>query len=270
MTVLITGARGNVGRHVVEGLVEAGAQVRAGGRDPASVRVPEGVETVPVELRDPATLPTALAGVRAVFLYTEPQGIGGFVEAAKAAGVEHIVLLSSSSVVAPNAERNPIAQRHSAVERPLADSGLPCTFIRPGGFATNALRWSDDIRAHGIVRIPHPEAQVAPIHEKDIAAVAVRMLTDPRRVGAHVTLTGPRSLPQRRQVELIGEAIGRDIGCAELPVEQARGTVPDALLRYLAASNGRPVPVNDVVRDVTGRPARTFAEWAVEHAADFR
>ncbi len=266
MTVLVTGARGNVGRHVVEGLLDAGVKVRAAGRDPRAVRVPAGVEVVAADLADPATLPAALAGVSRVFLYNEPQGVDGFVEAARAAGVAHVVLLSSASVAGP--EDNPIARWHLATERPLADSGIPYTFVRPGAFATNTLRWSAQVRT-GTVRLPYPGSHSTPIHERDIAAVATRALTGDSLMNAAPLLSGPESLTQERQVELIGEAIGRTLTCEELPPEEARGIVPDVLLAYLAAGDGRPMPVETAVEDITGRPALTYARWARDHAADF-
>ena len=270
MTVLVTGARGNVGRQVAEGLLAAGVPVRATSRDPGSARLPEGAQVIAADLSKPGTLPAALRGVSKVFLYAEPQGIDGFVAAARDAGIEHIVLLSSSSVVSPDAESDPIAQWHLAVERALIDSGIPWTFVRPGGFATNTLRWSAAIRADSPVRIPYPGAQSSLIHERDIAAVAICALTQTRHQGAAYVLTGPQSLPQQRQVELIGEAIGRPVRWVELPPQQARGTMPDAVLRYLAAAGTRPAPVNKTVQEVTGRPARTFAQWVADHAADFR
>ncbi|GAB3976997.1 NAD(P)H-binding protein [Actinoallomurus acanthiterrae] len=270
MTILITGARGNVGRHVIEALLAANVPVRAASRDPASTHLPERVETIAADLTKPETLPAALKGIRKVFLYAEPQGVDGFVNAAKDAGVEQIVLLSSSSVVSPNAASNPIAQRHLAVEHPIADSGIPSTFIRPGAFATNTLQWSAAIRAHRAVHIPYPGAHTAPIHERDIAAVAVCTLTDARHQGASYVLTGPESLSQQRQVDLIGKAIGEPIRCEELSPKQAHEKIPDALLRYLAATDARPVPVNTTVQEITGQPARTFAQWALDHTTDFR
>jgi uncharacterized protein YbjT (DUF2867 family) len=216
--------------------------------------------------------------VRTLFLYAEPQGIEGVLGVARAAGVEQVVLLSSAWVVAKGRESSPIARRHLIVEQAISASGLPWTFVRPGGFATNALQWAPSIKAAGVVRAVYPEAQVAPIHEQDIAAVAVAALTSPGHAGQAYVLTGPESLTQRRQVELIGAAIGRPIRFEELTPEQAREqlgrfmppAIVDTLLSYLAAADGVPAPVSDTVQQVTGRPARTFAEWATDHAADFR
>ena len=99
MTILVTGARGYVGGGVLTGLLEAGASVRASSRRPDADALPEGVEVVQADLTDPTSLPAALDGVRKVFLYAQPDGVAEFAAAAKAAGVEHVVLLSSLSVL---------------------------------------------------------------------------------------------------------------------------------------------------------------------------
>ncbi len=278
MTILVTGAGGHVGRAVLDQLLAAGAAVRASSRDPRAAQLPAGVPVVAADLTRPDTLPAALDGVTRVFLYAQPEGVDGFVQAAQDAGVEQVVFLSSSSVVRPGAEADPIAQRHRTVEQALERSGLAWTFVRPGAFATNALSWARPIRAEGVVRLPYPRAQSAPIHEADIAAVAVAALTGDALRGEAPVLTGPESLTQERQVTLIGAAIGRDVRCVELTPDQAREgmarTMPpafvDGLLRMWAGTDGVPATISDAVARITGRPGRDFALWARDHAADFR
>lgn len=278
MTILVTGASGHVGHAVLEQLLAAGADVRASSRDPRAAHLPTGVPVVAADLTRPETLPAALDGVARVFLYAQPEGIDGFVQAARAAGVEQVVFLSSSSVVEPGAATDPIAQRHRAVEQALERSGLAWTFVRPGAFATNALSWARPIRAEGVVRLPYPRAESAPIHEADIAAVAVAALTGETLHDAAPVLTGPESLTRERQVTLIGAAIGRDVRCVELTPAQARegmaASMPppfvDGLLRMWAATDGVPATISDAVAQITGHPGRSFAVWAHDHAADFR
>jgi uncharacterized protein YbjT (DUF2867 family) len=115
MTILVIGASGNVGRNVVGGLLASGERVRAASRNPEAAGLPDGAEPVALDLTDPATLPAALREVRKVFLYTKPERVHAFVDVAREAGVEHVVLLSSSSVVSADAKVNPIAQYHAAV-----------------------------------------------------------------------------------------------------------------------------------------------------------
>ncbi|MEV1169077.1 NAD(P)H-binding protein [Nonomuraea sp. NPDC049784] len=278
MEMVVFGARGNVGRHVAAGLLAAGERVRVTGRDPGKGGFPPGAESVAADLERPETLPAALEGAEKVFVYAKPAGVAGFVEAARSAGVRQVVLLSSAAVVAEGADRNPIALQHRAVETALEDSGLDWTFIRPGMFATNTLWWwREPIRDKRAVRLPYPESQTAPVHEKDLAALAVKALREPGHERQAYTVYGPESLTLRRQVELIGEAIGRAVTVEVISAEQAREelgrTMPpigvEVIMKQWADRDGMPAQTSAVVEKVTGRAARTFAEWAVDHAGDF-
>ncbi|MGW2525262.1 NAD(P)H-binding protein [Streptomyces sp. NPDC001617] len=279
MVTVVFGARGNVGRQVAAGLLAAGEKVRGTSRNPAAGGFPSTLEVVPADLERPETLPAVLAGADKVFLYAKPDEIEGFVAAAQSAGVRQVVLLSSVSVVMSTAEKNPIAQMHRTVESAIERSGLRWTFIRPGMFATNARWWwGESIRTEGVVRLPYPEAQNAPVHERDMAALAVTALTEPGHSHQAYTVHGAESLTLRRQVEHIGEAIGRPIRVEAVSREQAREelvkkappVVADALLGMWAAADGVPAPVSVIVARITGRPAQTFAQWAADHADDFR
>jgi uncharacterized protein YbjT (DUF2867 family) len=190
-----------------------------------------------------------------------------------------VVLLSSASVVRGDAERNPIARHHRAVELTIERSGLDWTFIRPGMFATNTLWWwQKPIREEGVVRTPYPEAQTAPVAEKDMAALAVTALTRPGHEQQAYTVYGPESLTLREQVESIGDAVGRKVRLDVISVDDAREelgrTIPptgvETFLRLWAAGNGRPAETSTIVPQITGHPAQTFAQWAVDHADDFR
>ncbi|MGF7235914.1 MAG: NAD(P)H-binding protein [Frankia sp.] len=279
MLAVVFGARGNVGRHVAAGLSAAGARVRATSRNPDPARFLPRTQVVAADLERPETLPAALEGAEKVFLYAKPDGVEGFVAAARSAGVQHVVLLSSGAVVNRDAEHNPIARQHRAVEIAIERSGLAWTFIRPGMFATNTRWWwTNSIRAEGRVRAPYPDAQTAPIHEKDMAALAVTALTEPGHEQRAYAVHGPESLTLRQQVEHIGDAIGRRITFEVISLEEAQvelgTTMPpigvETILRLWAAGNGVPAPVSAIVEKVTGHPAHTFAQWADDHADDFR
>ncbi|GIH20723.1 NAD(P)H-binding protein [Rugosimonospora africana] len=279
MVAVVFGAAGSVGSHVAAGLAARDIRVRATSRRPESGRLPAGTEVVAADLERPETLPAALAGAETVFLYAKPEGIDGFVAAAEAAGVRHVALLSSGGVVSPRAEENPIARLHRAVEVALEGSGLAWTFIRGGMFATNARWWwTDPIRNGDAVRLPYPEAQTAPVHEKDLAAIAVSALTEPGHAGQAYLVNGPESLTLREQVGHIGRAIGREIAIEAVPEDEARAdlarTMPpaavDAIMYVWKAGVDAPAPVSTTVRDVTGQPPHSFAEWAGDHADDFR
>ncbi|WP_330251743.1 NAD(P)H-binding protein [Nocardia sp. NBC_00565] len=279
MVTVIFGARGNVGRHVAAGMISRGEQVRPTSREPGTAGFPPGAQVVAADLEQPETLPAALEGAERVFLYAKPDGIDGFVAAAESAGVQHVVLLSSGAVLRTDAADNPIARMHAVVESAIEKSDLAWTFIRPGMFATNALWWwQQSIRAEGVVRMPYADARTAPIHEKDLAALAVTALTEPGHQGQAYPVWGPESLTLREQVQHIGAAIGREITVEVIPVEQARAelgkTMPsigvDAVLAGWEAGRTTAPQVSTVIEEVTGRPAHTFAQWARDHATDFR
>ncbi|MCP2165051.1 NAD(P)H-binding protein [Goodfellowiella coeruleoviolacea] len=277
MTFLVTGARGQVGRHVLRGLVDAGLPVRAASRDATTLDLPAGVESVSVDLTAAETLDAALRGVTGVFLYTQRSGVEDFVTAARAAGVAHVVQLSSGFSAAPDADTNPIARLHLRVERALADSGLGHTVLRPGALAHNTLAWAESIRTRSAVALTHPDAHEAVIHPADIADVAVRVLATGAHQGETLTLTGPESLTARDQVAILADVLGRPITLTELTRDQALAqrpaAIPEPVLAVLldtAASHvGVPAEITDVVGTITGHPARTFREWAVEHRAAF-
>ncbi|QIZ34612.1 NAD(P)H-binding protein [Saccharopolyspora sp. ASAGF58] len=277
MTVLVSGATGNVGRRVVDRLLAAGAPVRALTRRPETAGLPGGVEVVGGGLTEPDVLANALAGVDRVFLFPVPEGVGTFVEQAKSAGVRRIVLLSSKAV--ESAGNNPIGERHRVLEEAVAAGGFEWTYLRPGPFSTNSLAWAESIRAEGVVREPYAEARQTPIHEDDIAAVAVTALLEEGHSGVAYPLSGPESITVGEQVQAIGAAIGREIKLEEETPEQTRARwvadgvpagVADTLLSYRQQSAQNPEVPARTVEQVTGRPARTFTQWAVDHADDFR
>ncbi|MCP3800294.1 NAD(P)H-binding protein [Allokutzneria sp. A3M-2-11 16] len=277
MTILVTGATGNVGRNVVEQLLAEGASVRATSRDPEEAGLPPGVDVHAADLARPETFADALSGVDSVYLFPSPDTAGEFAKLAEAAGVRRVVVLSSLSAKETGAENDEIGRRHVLVERAIEASTMDWTFVRPGSFAANTLQWAHSIRAESVVRAPYGDAQVAPVHEKDIAAVAVRALLDEGHAGKAYELTGPESITQRQQVELIGKAIGRPVRFEEQTPEQARELmskwalvgVIDSLLGYLGEAVGRSAEIFDVTEKITGRPASTFADWAAAHARDF-
>ncbi len=272
MTTVVFGARGNVGAQVVAGLVAAGEPVRATSRDPGQPGV------VVADLTEPATLGPALDGADRAFIYAHPEGVDGFVRAAREAGLRRVVLLSSAAVGRPGNEASPVAQRHRAVEDALERSGLEWTFVRAGMFATNTLAWRPSIVAEGRVRLPYPEAQTAPLHEADIAAVAVAALTEVGHHGMAYVLWGPESRTLRNQVATIAAATGREIAVEVVSPEQARAemtrTMPElaanAIMTVWAAGVGQAAQVSTLIPELTGKPARTFGQWAEDHAADFR
>ncbi|MFF0866298.1 NAD(P)H-binding protein [Nonomuraea sp. NPDC003560] len=271
MTTLVTGARGAVATALIGLLRERGLSVRPASKAPADPSV------VRCDLGDPSTFDRALAGVTSVFLYAEPSHAQEFAAAAEAAGVEHVVLLSSAAVLMPDPDSNPLAATHLVPERALAASPVPSTVLRPGTFCGNAMAWSRAIKSGTPINLPYPHAHVDAIHEADIAAVAAAVLADPALGGRAYTLTGPQSLTFTDQIEILSRVTGRDIAITpvtrqEWTAEMAQymnAALADALLDYWQSCDGRPIELTPVVAELTGTPARTFASWAEENRAAF-
>jgi len=277
-TILVTGATGNVGRHVATQLTEAGVTVRALSRDPSSPRRPAGATAVTGDLTDPDSLRTAAAGADAAFLlwpFLVAQGAEAAVRAI-AGQVRRIVYLSAISVHdgAPPEENGVWGQVEQAIRR----SGAEWTFLRAGGFAANALAWADQIRSTGVVRWAYGQAARSLIHERDIADVAVRALTDGQHAGAAYVLTGPQAVTQADQVRIIGEVTGRPVRWEEASPEAIRDQLAastgdrgfaDHAMAYWASLIEQPEPVTHTVQEITGARARTFRDWARDHTSDF-
>jgi uncharacterized protein YbjT (DUF2867 family) len=279
---LIIGATGNVGRQVISELIASDVHIRAMARNPDSAKLPTQVEVVGGDLTIPDTLDRPLADVDEVFLvWTAPATAVAPALARIAKHVPRVVFLSSPHQT-PHPffqQPNPLATMHKEIERLIEASGLQWTFLRPGMFAANALFWwAPTIRAGDVVRWPYAEAPTAPIHERDIAAVAARILREEGHGGKDYVLTGPQSLSQSEQVSVIGAVIGRRLRFEEISPEEAHREllalmpppVITMLLNAWAAAIGQPAFVTSAVADITGTPARTFCDWAIDHAAEFR
>jgi uncharacterized protein YbjT (DUF2867 family) len=276
--ILVTGATGRVGGSALTQLRDQGLAVRALVRDPRRAALPDGIDAVRGDLADPSSLGPALDGVDSVFLvwptiaadHAAPEVVTAIAKQAR-----RIVYLSANGVSADTTEG--ILGSHAMMERLVEDAGVEWTFLRPTGFAANTLGWAPQIRAEGVVRWIHRAARRALIHEEDIAAVGVLAATGDGLVGARPVLSGPASITQIEQAAAIGRAIGRPVRFEEVPPDVARRTIladlppsaVDGILAGHAAMVANPEPVSDTVPRLTGRPARTFEQWAADHAADF-
>jgi uncharacterized protein YbjT (DUF2867 family) len=278
-TVLATGATGNVGRHVVTQLRDTGVAVRALVRNPGTADLPDGIEVVRGDLADPGSLSSAMEGTESVFL------VWPFLTAADAPAVVDVIAKHARRIVYLSAmsvrdDREPSANGvWGQVEHLIEQSGTEWTFLRASGLAVNVLGWAGQIRDEGVVRWSYGGAARSLIHERDIADVAVRALTEDRHVGAKYVLTGPAAVTQADQVRIIGEAISRPVRWEEVPPAVARQQLlavlgdpgfVDGAFSYWATLITNPEPVTRTVEEVTGKPARTFREWARDHADAFR
>lgn len=275
MRVVVTGATGTVGRKVIDRLLTRGVDTRGITRTPEAARLPNGVEVLPGDLDRPETLTNALANADRMYLFPAPETARQVVTMAKQAGIRRIVVLSGATAAD---ETKQTGEEFRTVERAVEESGLEWTHLRPGMFAGNTREWADSIRDEGLARVVYGEVAEPPIHEEDIADVAVEALLGNNHHGARYSLSGPESLNKFEQVRAIGRAIGREIRIEELSPEQWReakapyvsAEVIDWRLDYWAKALERPVQVFPTVEQVTGGRARGFAEWAASHTEDFR
>jgi uncharacterized protein YbjT (DUF2867 family) len=275
MTIVVTGATGNVGRPLVAQLAAAGARVRAVTRSPHDAQLPAGVEAVNSAV-------DALPGASAVFLNSRAlgpdlSGLADVVAAAKRCGVTKLVALSAINADDDFA-RQPSrfrGDRNKEVEQLSVDSGLAWVSLRPAVFASNFVgMWSAQIQAGDVVGGPYAEASSAPIAEADIAAVAARALLTDDLVDQQIPLTGPQAFTNRELVELIGTVLGRSLTYVEAPADLVRqrfidlglgAPFADAYTAMLAETLDKPALVTREVEKIAGHPATTFAQWVSQH-----
>ncbi|WP_375481756.1 NAD(P)H-binding protein [uncultured Mycobacterium sp.] len=272
MTIVVTGATGNVGRPLVNALVNAGAKVRAVSRNPQSAGLPAEVDVV-------ESAAAAIPGSSAVFLNSRALGqeLTAVVEQAKREGVTRLVALSAINVD-DDFSRQPSryrGDRNKEVEQLAVESGLEWISLRPSVFATNfAGMWSAQIRSGDIVRGPYAAASTAVIVERDIAEVAAKALLDDDLLARKIPLTGPQALTNVDMVDIIGAVLGRPLRYEEVPDDLVGqrfvglGFPPefgDAYIAMLATTIDQPAVVTDEVQKILGRPAQSFEQWVSEY-----
>jgi uncharacterized protein YbjT (DUF2867 family) len=268
-TILVTGATGNVGRPLVNHLLDAGVEVRAVTRRPDTAALPDGVQIHTSAI-------AGLAGASAVFLNSRALGdeLEPLVSAAKRAGVTRLVALSAINADDDFA-RQPSrfrGDRNREVEQLAIDSGLEWVSLRPTVFATNFFgMWAPQIREGDVVNGPYAAASTAPIVESDISAVAAQALLTGDLVGQKIPLTGPQSLTNAELTEVIGAVLGRRLRYREVPAEIVRerfidigfpAEFADAYIALLSTTVTQPALVTHDVDKILGRPAQPFTDAA--------
>lgn len=279
MTILVTGATASVGRLLVDELVAANAPVRALTNNPGKAALPDHIEVAKGYLGKPETLPPALDGIHTVYLAPLPEYIDDFVRSAQEAGVRRVVVLSGEPADY-EAQGDPAQWHYYKIERAVEAAGFEWTHLRPGQFMNNTLDWATSIKAENVVRAPYPAAVQTPIDLADIAAVARVVLLDEeeRFTGQKLTMSGPEGLTAPQQVELIAQAIGREVKFEEQSPEQYMAVwtpivgkeTAQWLLDGFRMMAEYPMTPETTVEALTGRAATTYREWAVANADAFR
>jgi uncharacterized protein YbjT (DUF2867 family) len=275
--ILVTGPTGNAGGGVVKGLLELGAEVRAAVRPGSEAKLSAGVEAVPVDLNDPESVRRAADGATAAFLHSGYQGIDGSLASLGDAGVERVVLLSSSAAPTGKLD-NAIARYQIRSERAVRESGLAWTFLQPNSFMSNTYRWLPQLEKGDVIRTPWADIAISVIDPDDIGAVAARALTTGDHEGRTYRLSGPEALRPVEQVTILAKYVGRDLRYEGQTDEEARPEMErampkeyvDAFFEFFSGGLIDETTVHPTVKEVSGRDPRTFEQWAEAHAEPFR
>jgi uncharacterized protein YbjT (DUF2867 family) len=273
MTILVTGATGTVGGYIIEQLNNKGVQVRALSRSVEKTKLPAEVQIVSGDLDKPETLQPHFHNVDSFFFITQSDQSNvkflankRIIQMAKEASVRRIVALVDF-------EGNPI-------EEVIKNSGMEWTILRPVEFMKNVLYdWAESIQKEGIIRTPFPDSLSARIHEADIAAVAVEALTKEGHHRQTYDLTGPETLTPRSMLKQISEVTDKPIELIETTEEQVKKEwkskgFDDEFIDYFIIEMGKNPPkqvttVLPTIEQVTGKAARTFAQWVKENKHHF-
>jgi uncharacterized protein YbjT (DUF2867 family) len=269
--ILVSGATGNVGRPLVEQLLAAGHRVRALTRNPDKADLPAGAELFAGNLADTASLTDAFTGMTAAHLisfgddYTPLTNGAELVELASKAGVRRMTVLKGDP-------------EKTDLDRAVEASGIDHTYLAPVEFMSNTLEWADSIREEGIVRDAFPTIRSAMVHEADIASVAATALTTSGHAGKEYWLTGPEALTAPEKVRVLSEVLDREVTFVELTQEEIvtrwrqQGFSDEDIDFFVMMRTNPPeagYTVLPTVTEVTGKPARTFAQWVKENRQAF-
>jgi (4-alkanoyl-5-oxo-2,5-dihydrofuran-3-yl)methyl phosphate reductase len=273
MKILVTGATGTVGGHIVRQL--RGHEVVALVRDP-SAALPAGVTAVTGNLTDRDDVRRALEGVDRAFLILADDSGAGFAQAAAEAGLDLVVMLSSFTVDTPlrSGAANFVAAHHRAGEQALTEAGVPSAFLRAGGFDYNIVPWVAAAR-DDVVRLPYPDIRSAFVDPADIAASAVALLSAAEPMPGAYSITGPEDGSLRDQVAEVSKVFGRSYVVQELGEDETGIGFLDEMPAFVRTSflevfegAGQVRPSDDVLR-LTGSLARPFSAWLAENRGAF-
>jgi uncharacterized protein YbjT (DUF2867 family) len=287
MTILVTGATGNIGGHVIQHLVDRGADVRALVRDPSKANFPAGVTVAKGDFLDVDSLRTAFDGVSTLFLLNAVAP-DEFTQAlialnvARSAGIERIVYLS---VIHPDVYVNvPHFAGKFGVERMIEQMGMHATILRPAYFIQNDLTIKDVITGYDVYPMPVGNNGLAMIDVRDIAEIAALELLRREQAAqplpiTRINLVGPHTLTGTDIADIWSDVLARQInygGGDTAAFEQNLKQFMPAWMAYdmrmmgeRFLTDGMLPEGGDVERLTTllGRPLRSYRDFASETVA---
>jgi uncharacterized protein YbjT (DUF2867 family) len=279
--ILITGASGNVGKEVLKQITQTGVEVRAAFQSVSKAAgAPSGVEIVTVDYNQPETLRTALKAVERIFLVGPPTAQlpaleRKAMEVIAQSGVRQVVKLS-----AMGGREAIFPRQHAESEDYIQSTGVPYTFLRPNGFMQNMVNYNaPTINTQNAFYGSEGDGRVSQIDIRDVAAVAVRVLTEDSHAGKAYTLTGPEALTNKEIAQILSDELRREIRFINLPPAQLKEAllsagVPewnaDALLDLQRLyREGKASTVTRDVEQILGRKAISFAQFVRDYRSDF-
>jgi uncharacterized protein YbjT (DUF2867 family) len=290
-TVLVTGATGTVGSEVIKQLSKASTDVniKAGVHSVENaklVKEDDRIKAVQIDYKKPETLKESFKDADKLFLLTHdspksPEHASNLVAEAKKSGIRHIVKLSAlgadmESVVAS-------LRLHRQAEKIIEESGIPYTFLRPGEFMQNFVNFdSQTIKEQGAFYLPAGDPKVSFVDVRDIAAVAVKTLTDDEKHNNNktYTITGPEALSYYQAAEILSNATGKKISYVNVSKEEARRAMKEMGIDdwwintiievYDFYKSGIQAQVSSAVEEVTGKKPISFSQFAKDYVQAFK
>jgi uncharacterized protein YbjT (DUF2867 family) len=286
LSILITGATGNIGRELTKELsaqkISFRAMVRASKKNAGAIAELEGAEIVTGDFNDTKSLAYALEGMDRAFLLTNSSEQAedqqsAFVAVAESAGVKHIVKLSQWAADKDSPVR--FLRYHAAVENRIKESGIGYTFLRPNLFMQGLLAFRDTIATQGKFFAAAGDARISAVDVRDIAAVAAAAVTQDGHEGKTYDLTGPEALTHGDMAEKLSKAAGREIKYVDVPEEAMmeallnvglpRWQVDGLIEDYAHYRRGEASAIASGVHDATGASPRSFDDFARDYAPAF-
>ncbi len=283
-TIVVTGATGNIGKPVVEGLIKKGyaPRVIVRKREANAGWDNAGVVQIEADWNDADALAAAFEGAQRVFSISPL--VENLVElgrataaAARRAGVRHIV--RSSAQGADKSAPIALGRWHGEVEKIIEDSGLEWTFVQSASFFQNYYGYAETIKNHNAFYAPLGSGKISLVDVRDIAAVAVAALTEENHAGKKYAVTGGESLSNQIIAETFSDVLGREIKYVDVPEEQARqqmldGKMPAWMVDAVMELNGIGkagylAEARPTVEQVTGRQPIIFKQFAEENKQFF-